>query len=100
MCATMHYHRGHRRRFHRRFVFERLEGRHVLAGTASISGLVWQDLDGDGLKGAAEPVFSGASVYLDLNDSGVCEATEPLVVTAADGSYAFTNLDAGSYVVR
>jgi hypothetical protein len=71
-----------------------------LTGTASISGLVWNDLDGDGARGAAEPAASGITVYLDLNDNNALDASEPTKITAADGSYTFANLDAGNYVVR
>jgi len=40
------------------------------------------------------------SVFVDANDNGVLDAGEPVTTTAADGSYAFTGLAAGSYVVR
>jgi hypothetical protein len=79
---------------------EFLEPRHLLTGTASISGLVWNDLDGDGTRGATEPAASGITVYLDQNDNNTLDAGEPTKITAADGSYSFANLDAGNYVVR
>jgi hypothetical protein len=91
--------RGCGRRF-TRLVGEWLEPRTLLAGTASIAGTVWNDLDGDGSRGASEPGLGGVTVYLDLNDNNALDGGEPSQVSAADGSYAFQNLDAGNYVVR
>jgi Mg-chelatase subunit ChlD len=57
-----------------------------------------------------EPGMAGVTIYLDLNDNGIKDANEPSTVTAADnpatknvdeaGSYTFTGLAAGKYVVR
>ncbi len=79
---------------------ELLEPRNLLAGTASIAGTVWNDLDGDGSRGGAEPGLAGVTIYLDLNDNTAVNAGEPTQVTAGNGSYSFANLDAGNYVVR
>lgn len=92
-----------RRRGGRRFtplIGELLERRALLTGTSSISGTVWNDLNGDGSRGGNEPTFGGITVYLDLNDNRVLDAAEPTKITAADGSYAFQDLDAGNYIVR
>lgn len=72
----------------------------MLTGTASITGMVWNDMDGDGARGAAELATSSITVYLDLNDNNGLDVGEPTKITAADGSYSFPNLDAGNYVVR
>jgi len=40
------------------------------------------------------------TVFVDANDNGVLDAGEPVTTTATDGSYAFTGLVAGSYVVK
>lgn len=40
------------------------------------------------------------TVFVDANDNGALDAGEPVTTTVADGSYAFANLAAGSYVVR
>jgi glutamine cyclotransferase len=79
---------------------EALEPRHLLAGTASISGIVFDDANGNQARDAVEQPRAGTVVYLDLNDNGALDATEPQTTTAANGSYSFANLDAGSYVVR
>jgi hypothetical protein len=96
------YSKSNRRRTKRftPLISEWLEPRNLLAGTASIAGLVWDDVDGDGTRGAGEPGKSGVTVYLDVNDNNALDAGEPTKITAADGSYSFPDLDAGSYVVR
>lgn len=67
---------------------------------------VWEDLDNDGLYEPAdgEPGISGVeiSLYRDSDNSGDYSAGDELVAsttTGADGSYLFTDLAPGSYVV-
>ncbi len=67
---------------------------------ADIRGTRWSDLDGDGVRDAGEPPLAGATIYLDLDDDGQHDANEPLAITAADGSYEFSGLLPGDYVVR
>ncbi|MGD1278787.1 MAG: hypothetical protein ABR964_16360 [Tepidisphaeraceae bacterium] len=43
--------------------------------------------------------LAGRTVYLDLNNNGTWDAGEPTTTTAADGSYTFDNLGAGTYHV-
>ncbi len=65
---------------------------------SSISGVVYYDQTADGTKGGAEPGIGGVTVQLtgtDVNGAPVGLTT----TTAADGSYKFTNLAAGTYVV-
>lgn len=64
-------------------------------GTASLAGRVFCD-ENDNDVDDAEPGVGGVTVEL-LNASGTVIATE---VTAADGSYEFTGLNAGDYSVR
>jgi len=65
-----------------------------------IAGFVWDDTDGDGVWDApSERGIAGRTVYLDLDRDGALGPNEPSVVTAADGSYAFTGLGAGTYIV-
>ena len=61
-------------------------------GSAVIKGVVWNDLNGDGKKTEDEPGIEGLTVDL------VGDATATMV-TAADGSFAFLELTAGSYKV-
>jgi len=57
--------------------------------TLSISGVVYNDINGNGVKDAGEPGLPGWTIAL----GGASSAT---AVTASDGSYIFPNLAAGS----
>ena len=63
-----------------------------LAGSAVIKGVVWNDLNGDGMKTEDEPGIEGLAVDL----AGDASAT---MTTLADGVFFFENLSAGSYKV-
>ena len=65
----------------------------------SIRGTRWHDANGDDRQ-AGEPGLAGKTMYLDTNDNRVRDAGEPTVGTGSDGGYVFSNLAAGSYVVR
>jgi subtilisin-like proprotein convertase family protein len=65
-----------------------------------IAGFVWDDANGDGVWDAPEePGIAGRRVYLDLDRDGALGLNEPNMITAEDGSYTFTGLGAGTYVV-
>ncbi len=81
----------------RRLVLEALEARQLMA---SISGTVWNDINKNGVHEANEPPVAGVTVYIDANDNKAQDAGEPSTTTASDGSYTFTGLGAGSFVVR
>jgi fimbrial isopeptide formation D2 family protein/uncharacterized repeat protein (TIGR01451 family) len=66
---------------------------------SSLAGFVYLDVGDDGVRGAGEPGLGGVMITLEGTDdlgSPVLETT----ATAADGSYAFTNLRPGTYEVR
>ena len=67
----------------------------------SIGGTLWNDIDGDGVMDGNEGYLEGWSVYLDSNDNGAYDANinEPRVLTNANGTYTFTGLRPGMYVV-
>ncbi len=68
-------------------------------GTGSISGIVWNDLNQDGIRDAGEPGLEDWIVFLDHNQNGIRDAGERLTFTSVEGSYSFTNLTAGAYHV-
>ena len=74
-------------------------------GSASIGDTVFVDADGDGVKDAIESGIAnvGVSLYEDSNNNGVIDAaTDALLATAttsASGTYLFTGLAAGNYLV-
>jgi uncharacterized protein (DUF2141 family) len=61
---------------------------------ATVSGSVYNDLNGDGSLTAGEPGIIGVTVTLKNGATTVATAT-----TIAGGSYSFTNLAAGTYSV-
>lgn len=50
------------------------------------------DSDGNGISG-----LSGWTICLDADQSGTCDSGEMTTTTAADGSYSFTGISAGTY---
>jgi hypothetical protein len=65
-----------------------------------IHGVKFDDVNGDHRRDPDEPGVGGATVYVDLDRDNVLDAGEPTTVTAADGSYSFSGLEPGAYVVR
>ncbi len=65
-------------------------------GTASVSGTVFDDLDGDGQQDPGEPGLAGVTVTLDDGDPGTPALTAS---TDALGNYRFTNLLPGAYTI-
>jgi hypothetical protein len=63
---------------------------------AALGDLVWNDLDGDGLKDAGEPGLDGVNVTLfrALDDTVAGGTT-----TAGGGAYSFSGLSPGTYYV-
>ncbi len=74
-------------------------------GTASIGDTVFIDTDGDGVKDAIESGIAnvGVTLYEDTNGNGVIDAaTDAVLATAtssASGTYLFSGLAAGNYLV-
>jgi len=66
----------------------------------SISGIKFNDLNRDALLTPGEPSLAGWTIFIDANNNGTLEATEPTTVTNANGGYAFTNLTPGNYTIR
>lgn len=48
----------------------------------------------------AGKTLAGWTIYIDGNGNGVIDPTEPTTVTGANGSYTFTNVPPGNYVLR
>jgi hypothetical protein len=69
------------------------------SGKGTISGVVYDDADGDGTRDAGEEGLPNWEVYLDLNGSGAPEPGEPAARSDASGAYSFA-VDPGTYTVR
>jgi len=65
----------------------------------TIQGVVWNDSNGDGLRGAGESPLAAQSVWVDLNANGLQDVGEPVRTTDATGTYSFVNIRAGVYAV-
>lgn len=63
--------------------------------TGSITGTVWDDANYNGKQDAGEKGLAGAKLTLSHQTLGV----QQQAVSAADGSYAFASLQAGSYTL-
>ena len=67
---------------------------------SQIRGLQFEDLDGDAVRDAEEPLLAGVTVYVDVNRNGQLDATEPSAITDAAGQYVLADLPAGEHIVR
>ena len=70
------------------------------AGTSEISGIAWYDSSGTGVLQEKARPQAGVAVSLYRVDENGKETWLLQHNTAADGTYAFTGLDAGTYVLR
>ena len=66
----------------------------------SISGLVFNDVDGNGIRTGGEATLPGWLVFLDLNRNGVVGVGEPTLRSGSDGSFLFTGLQPNNYALR
>jgi len=67
------------------------------SSSAFISGYVWYDDDGDGILDQVEGGLEGVTIYLYHDNDGVLVDTQ---TSSQDGSYQFSNLPAGDYIVQ
>ena len=65
----------------------------------SISGMKFNDLNGNGVHEAGEGGVQGWTIFLDANTNGVLDGGEVSTLTDALGNYRFADLLPGSYVV-
>ncbi|MEM1304387.1 MAG: GEVED domain-containing protein, partial [Planctomycetota bacterium] len=68
----------------------------------TISGTVFNDLDGNGFQSFGEGGLSNITVFLDINGNGSLDTdlNEPSRVTNIAGSYEFASIAPGAYSVR
>lgn len=84
-----------------RVAIERLEGRMLLSGTgATIAGIVYNDLDASGRLKHGDAGLSGWQVFVDVNNDGRLDPTDPVAVTDAAGNWTVGGLAAGTYTIR
>ncbi|MEG3944182.1 SdrD B-like domain-containing protein, partial [Microcoleus sp. w2-18aC4] len=66
----------------------------------SITGITFNDIDGNGTQTAGELGVSGFRIFLDTNNNNNLDTNETSVNTGAEGSFTFPNLPAGTYSVQ
>ena len=80
--------------------YELTGGQQTSTDPSELSGMVYNDLDGDGVYTPGEPPFAGVELVFS---SGICSAATPLQTTlsASDGSYQFNKPapNAGTYCI-
>lgn len=64
---------------------------------AGISGYKFNDVNGNGVWDAGEPVLDGWTIFIDANDNGMLDDGEHSYITADGGLYYFNNLLPGAY---
>jgi hypothetical protein len=65
-----------------------------------IAGVVFNDLNANGVKNAGEHGVTGRRVWVDLNNDGLISAGEPGGYVGQKGVWGFEDLAAGTYTVR
>jgi uncharacterized delta-60 repeat protein len=66
----------------------------------TVSGIVYNDVNGDGTIEKGETPAAGQQVYLDFDSNGVRGSNEPIVTTDKNGKFTFANIGPGSYELR
>lgn len=66
---------------------------------SDVSGTVFNDLDGDGVRSAIEPALSGWQIYVDLDEDGSFTVGEPVTTSQADGSYTLFAVPRGMQMI-
>ncbi len=67
-------------------------------GTASLAGLVYNDLNSSGSWSAGEPGIGNVTITLTGNDTNGA-VVNSTATTGQDGTYSFSGLPAGTYVL-
>lgn len=70
------------------------------AQLGSISGTIYDDVNGNAVRDPGEAPLAGFQIYVDLNNNGTPDPGEPIATTDADGHYAFNNLQLGQITLR
>jgi len=62
-----------------------------------IEGIVWNDVDADGLRDPNEPGMANIRAYIDLNHNGQRDQDEPMFLTVPDDPTTSGSNEAGTY---
>ena len=67
---------------------------------SKITGCKFEDFNQNGYRDGNEPPISGITVYLDANNNGILDTGEARTTTNQFGTFAFENLNPGTYNLR
>lgn len=65
-----------------------------------LEGIVFEDIDGNGLQDVGENGLAGQTLYLDADDNGQLDTGETSQTTNAQGIYHFTDVPVGDHTLR
>lgn len=65
-----------------------------------VSGIKWNDLNGNGVRDPGEPGMPGVYIYADLDRNGSIALGEPAAITDAHGAYFIPGLPPGEVIIR
>jgi hypothetical protein len=68
--------------------------------TGTISGQIYNDVNGNGQQDPGDTGLAGWTVFLDTNNNGKLDPGEVSTTTDANGNYSLGELGAGTYHVR
>jgi subtilase family serine protease len=77
-----------------------LAGIVVSSSGGSITGTVFNDTNGNGVKDSGDAGITGWTVYNDANNNAQLDSGELRTLTDANGNYTFSSLSAGNYKIR
>jgi hypothetical protein len=66
---------------------------------AIVQGYKFNDIDGNKMWGPNEPALAGWTIWLDANQNGIQDANDLYTQTGTTGSFLFTGLAEGQYLV-
>lgn len=66
----------------------------------TISGVKFQDTNGNAVRDANEPVLSDFVIFIDANGDGILNSGERNAKSNVNGGFSFSNLGPGSYSLR
>jgi len=67
--------------------------------SGNLGGLVWVDLNGDGVQDVGEPGLGGVAVFIDANGNGMLDIGEHSAMTDGFGVYRIIGLTNATYTV-
>ena len=65
-----------------------------------ISGSIFRDINGNGIKDSSEAALAGWRVWVDLDGDGIFDTNEPSALTDATGKSRISSVSGGTYRIE